>query len=132
MRQRTYRGVSLPAALKPTVAHALVRLAGEGAFDDLTRALAHGDPEVIKMSLQTLEHVGHRAGGERLARALIPLFEHADPDVRLAVIRFAGIHHIAKTLPVLRSGLEKETDTAVREMMRYAIDRLNAGRPAND
>jgi 23S rRNA G2445 N2-methylase RlmL len=31
MRQRTYRGVSLPAALKPTVAHALVRLAREGA-----------------------------------------------------------------------------------------------------
>ena len=27
MRQRTYRGVNLPAALKPTVAHALVRLA---------------------------------------------------------------------------------------------------------
>ncbi len=31
MRQRTYRGVSLPAALKPTVAAALVRLARPGA-----------------------------------------------------------------------------------------------------
>ncbi len=111
---------------------ALVRLAGEGAFDDLTRALAHGDPEVIKMSLQTLEHFGQRGGDERLVRALIPLFEHADPNVRLATIRFVGIHRIAKTLPVLRGVLEKETDTAVREMMRYAIDKLNAGRPASD
>lgn len=111
---------------------ALVRLAGEGAFDDLTRALAHGDPEVIKMSLQTLEHIGRRAGGEQLVRALIPLFEHADPDVRLATVRFAGIHQVVKTLPVLQSGLKKESDTAVREMMRYAIDRLSAGRPASD
>lgn len=109
---------------------ALVSLAGEGAAPDLIKALDREDPEVIRAALQGLERVAPAPAQDSLARALCALLGHADPDVRLMVARFAGIHRVRETLPALIARRADESDQTVCEMLRYAIERV--GGPGSD
>lgn len=109
---------------------ALLSLAGENAAADLIHALGREDPEVIRAALQGLERVGTARDQESLARALCLLLEHDDPDVRLMAARFAGIHRIGETRSALVARRENEKDQTIREMLRYAIERV--GGPGTD
>jgi len=112
-------GVALITGLE-----ALVALGGENAAEDLIGALDREDPEVIRAALQGLERVGSARDEESLARALCRLLAHTDPDVRLMVARFSGIHRVRETLPALIARRGSEDDPTVREMLRYAIERV--------
>ena len=94
MRQRTYRSVSLPAALKPTVAQALVRLARPPEGGLLIDPMCGGGTvlaEAAGLGLRTL-------GGDNAADAL----EAARLNLRSVGVSAVLVRWDAQRLPIAR------------------------------
>jgi HEAT repeat protein len=107
-----------------TAFETLISLGGNRAIEPLMEALRHDDPEVIRVALQGLERLGPGVENEALSEALSGLLGNADPDIRLAVVRFVFTRRLRKVLPALVEHRGGEKDISVREMMRHAIERL--------
>ncbi len=102
----------------PAIASAAVATLGKlGAEEGLVRALDHASDEVVKLALSELGRAPSARALDRVGRSL----EHPSWEVRRLAAEVLGAEGSDDALALLRTRLEREADTGVREAIMLAL-----------
>ena len=99
---------------------ALAEIGGDNVLDAVRKGLENADEEVIKAAIEILS----RDGDDWLTEYGDQLLSHPHWDVRRTFVRAMAALRGEKALPLLRSALETESDTLVKETITEILGRF--------